>query len=153
MEIALPPEIMEAIANRYGFRPARDAAMSTSVGRIGPLLRERLITQAEEGIEAIGITLLYQTTWIQSWFNWGQLHLEKREVRLREFLQDTGIDLSITFFDGKGYGYFKAHGRVPTAGMLYTDGAANLIGVALLSLMLMLVFRRRPAVAPVAKAA
>ncbi len=102
MEIALPPEILEAVSQRYGFRPARDAAMSTSVGGIGPLLRERLIGQAEEGIDAIGVSLLYHTTWIQSWFDWGQLHLEKREVLsyLREFLKDTGRDLSITFFDG-----------------------------------------------------
>jgi starch phosphorylase len=101
MEIALPLEILDAIAKRYGFRPARDAAMSTSVGGIGPLLRERLMAQGDEGLEAIGVTLLYQTTWIQSWFNWGQLHLEKREVHLREFLKDTGLDLSITFFDGQ----------------------------------------------------
>src|SRR6266700_729449 len=102
MEIALPPEILEAVFKRYGFRPTRDAAMSTSVGGIGPLLRERLIGQAEEGVEAIGVSLLYETTWIQSWFDWGQLHLEKRDVAsyLREFLKDTGIDLSVTFFDG-----------------------------------------------------
>ncbi len=103
MEIALPPEILEAVFKRHGFRPTRDAAMSTSVGGIGPLLRERIISQAEEGIEALGVTLLYETTWIQSWYEWGQLHLEKREVLsyLRTFLKDTGIDLSITFFDGK----------------------------------------------------
>jgi starch phosphorylase len=102
MEIALSPEILETVFQRFGFRPTRDAAMSTSVGGIGPLLRERLIGQAEEGAEAIGVSLLYETTWIQSWFEWGQLHLEKREVLsyLREFLKDTGIDLTITFFDG-----------------------------------------------------
>src|SRR5882672_11255032 len=102
MEIALPPEILDAVFKRHGFRPTREAAMSTSVGGIGPLLRERLIGQAEEGIEAIGVSLLYQTTWIQSWFDWGQLHLEKREILpyLKEFLKDTGIDLPITFFDG-----------------------------------------------------
>ena len=103
MEIALPPEILEAVYKRHGFRPARDAAMSTSVGGIGPLLRERIISQAEAGIDAIGVTLLYETTWIQSWFEWGQLHLEKRDVLsyLRTFLKDTGIDLSITFFDSQ----------------------------------------------------
>ena len=103
MEIALPPDILEAVYKRHGFRPARDAAMSTSVGGIGPLLRERILVQAEEGIDAIGVTLLYESTWIQSWFDWGQLHLEKREVLsyLRTFFKDTGTDLSITFFDGK----------------------------------------------------
>jgi len=102
MEIALPPEVLEAIHQRYGFRPTRDAAMSTSVGGIGPLLRERIMAQADEGLDVIGATLLYQTTWIQSWFDWGQLHLEKRDVAptLRETLKDTGIDLSISMFDG-----------------------------------------------------
>jgi hypothetical protein len=103
MEIALPPDLLEALYKRYGFRPTRDAAMSTSVGGIGPLLRERIIAQAEEGIEVIGVSLLYQTTWIQSWFEWGQLHLEKREVLsyLREFLKETGAELPVTLFDGE----------------------------------------------------
>src|SRR5690348_4034161 len=94
MEIALPPEVLEQIFQRYGMRPTRDAAMSTSVGGIGPLLRERIIAQAEQGIDVIGATLLYQTTWIQSWFDWGQMHLEKREAApvLREVLKDTGIE-------------------------------------------------------------
>ncbi len=101
MEIALPPDLLDALFKRYGFRRTREVAMSTSVGGIGPLLRERIIAQADEGIEAVGVTLLYQTTWIQSWFDWGQLHLEKRDVGryLREFLKDTGIDLAITLFD------------------------------------------------------
>jgi len=102
MEIALAPELLEALFKRYGYRPTREAAMSTSVGGIGPLLRERIIQQAEEGVEVIGVTLLYQTTWIQSWFDWGQLHLEKRDAApyLRETLKDTGIDLHLTLFDG-----------------------------------------------------
>src|SRR5207248_9277432 len=97
MEIALPPEILDAIFQRFGLRPTRDAAMSTSVGGIGPLLRDRLMAQAESGLEAIGITLLYGATWIQSWFDWGQLHLEKRDVfsMMREFLNDTRIELEI----------------------------------------------------------
>ena len=102
MEIALPPAVLETIFRRFGFRPARDSAMSSSVGGIGPLLRERLMAQADHGVEVIGVTLLYQTTWIQCWFDWGQLHLEKREVRpyLHDVLTDSGIDLSITLFDG-----------------------------------------------------
>src|SRR5438128_182423 len=102
MEIALPPELLDAVWKRYGFRPARDAAMSTSVGGIGPLLRERIVMQAEKGLEVIGVTLLYETTWIQSWFDWGQLHLEKREVLpyLKEFLEDTGMVLSLPLYNG-----------------------------------------------------
>jgi len=116
MEIALPPELLEALFKRFGFRPTREAAMSTSVGGIGPLLRERLIAQADEGIEAIGVTLLYKSTWIQSWFDWGQLHLEKRDVApyLRECLKDTGIDLAITLFDetiAKAHVWEAAYGK------------------------------------------
>ncbi len=103
MEIALPPDLLESLYKRFGFRPTREVAMSTSVGGIGPLLRERIMAQAEEGIDVIGVTLLYQTTWIQSWFDWGQLHLEKRDVAtiLRPFLKDTGIQLPVVLFDGK----------------------------------------------------
>src|ERR1700712_1394268 len=75
MAIAFTPEVLEAVAKRYGFRAARDAAMSTSVGGIGPLLRERIVAQADLGIEVIGVSLLYEKTWVQSWFDWGQLHL------------------------------------------------------------------------------
>src|SRR5450631_3224333 len=97
MEIALPPEVLEAVWRRYGFRPAREVALSTSVGGIGPLLRERIVVQSEKGLQVIGVTLLYETTWLQSWFDWGQLHLEKREVLpyIKEFLHETGIQLSI----------------------------------------------------------
>lgn len=102
MEIAYPPSLLEAVRARYGFRPTREVAMSSSVGGIGPLLRERIIGQAEKGIEVIGVTLLYEMTWIQSWFEWGQLHLEKREVLpyLREFLKDTGLELKLPMYDG-----------------------------------------------------
>src|SRR5688572_25685904 len=93
MEIAFPPDFLESIRTRYGVRPTHNAAMSTSVGGIGPLLRDRLVAQGDHGIHAIGVSFLYETTWIQSWFEWGQLHLEKREVAhyLREVLKDSGI--------------------------------------------------------------
>jgi glycogen phosphorylase len=102
MEIAFTPEVLESIRQRFGFRPTREVAMSTSVGGIGPLLRERIVAQADHGVNVVGVTLLYETTWIQSWFDWGQLHLEKREVipYIKEFLQETSITLSIPMFDG-----------------------------------------------------
>lgn len=102
MEIALTPELIEAVRQRYGVRPARDVAMSTSVGGIGPLLRERILEQGDHGIDVVGVTLLYDNVWIQSWFDWGQLHLEKREAarHIREFLQDTGMMLSLPMYDG-----------------------------------------------------
>ncbi len=101
MEIAFPPDFLERIRKRHGARPTRDAAMSTSVGGIGPLLRDRIVAQAEEGLDVIGVTFLYENTWIQSWFDWGQLHLEKRQVAsyLRELLKDSGITLNVPMFD------------------------------------------------------
>ncbi len=102
MEIAFPPDFLERVWTGFGSRPARDIAMSTSVGGIGPLLRERLVAQPEKGVDVIGVTLLYENTWIQSWFDWGQLHLEKREVAstARQLLKDTGIKLSFPLYDG-----------------------------------------------------
>jgi hypothetical protein len=102
MEISFPPSFLETIRARYGLRPTRDAAMSTSVRGIGPLQRDRIVAQAEKGLQVIGVTFLYETTWIQSWFEWGQLHLEKRTVApyLREVLKDSGIKLHVPLFDG-----------------------------------------------------
>src|SRR5262245_48441066 len=93
MEIALPPAFLETVRARYGARATRDAAMSTSVGGIGPLLRDRIVEQVDKGLNTLGVTFLYETTWIQSWFEWGQMHLEKRLVApyLREVLKDSGI--------------------------------------------------------------
>lgn len=102
MEIAQTPEVLEQVRSRFGARAARDLAMSTSVGGIGPLLRERIVAQAERGAEVVGVSLLYDSVWIQSWFDWGQLHLEKREAAIyaRQQLQDTGMALPIPLFDG-----------------------------------------------------
>ncbi len=102
MEIAFTPELVEEVRRRFGVRTARDAAMSTSVGGIGPLLRERIVEQPHQGVEVMGVTLLYDSVWIQSWYDWGQLHLEKREaaVYMREILVDMGLSLPVTLFDG-----------------------------------------------------
>lgn len=77
MEIALTPEILKGIEDRMGLYAAIRSAMSTSVGGIGPLLRERIIAQAELGANVIGITLLYDKVWVQRWHFWGQFYLEK----------------------------------------------------------------------------
>src|SRR5258708_2504478 len=102
MEIAFPPAFLEAVRARYGVRATRDAAMSTSVGGIGPWLRDRIVAQADQGLRVIGVSFLYETTWIQSWFEWGQLHLEKRTVApyLRELLKDSGLKLHVPLYDG-----------------------------------------------------
>ena len=77
METALTPQILAGIEARMGLHAAIRAAMSTSVGGIGPLLRERIIAQADLGVNVIGVTLLYNKVWIQRWHSWGQFYLEK----------------------------------------------------------------------------
>jgi hypothetical protein len=49
MEMSLTPEILSAVEKRFGLEAAQAAGMSTSVGGIGPLLRERVIAQQNKG--------------------------------------------------------------------------------------------------------
>lgn len=102
MEMALPHPFLDDIARRFGPQKARDAAMSTSVGGIGPLLRERVMSQAEHDVDVIAVSLLYETVWAQAWQEWGQLNLQKRHVgaELRELLEPTELGFDLEFFDG-----------------------------------------------------
>ncbi|MCG3205855.1 MAG: hypothetical protein KCHDKBKB_02578 [Elusimicrobia bacterium] len=104
MELALPHTFLENLAKRFGPEKARECAMSTSVGGIGPLLRERIFAQAEAGLSVVGVSLLYNTVWAQAWHEWGQINLQKRNVgnALRASLQKrSDLEFSLTFFDGK----------------------------------------------------
>ncbi|MBV9079786.1 MAG: glycogen/starch/alpha-glucan phosphorylase, partial [Elusimicrobia bacterium] len=103
MEIALPHALLERVAARFGAEKAGECAMSTSVGGIGPLLRERIASQAEHGINVIGVTLLYETVWVQTWHEWGQITLQRRNVgnELREVMDKTDLGFTMPFFDGK----------------------------------------------------
>jgi glucan phosphorylase len=102
MEMALTDELLERIAKEAGPQAARHAAMSTSVGGIGPLLRERIIAQAELGLNVVGVSLLYETVWCQGWQAWNHLLLERRPIgdAVRRVLEPTPLTLSITLFDG-----------------------------------------------------
>lgn len=102
METALTREVLETVATRHGSHAARACAMSTSVGGIGPLLKERIIAQAETGVHVIGVSLLYESTWVQNWYSWGQMYLEKRKAGpyLRDCLQEAPFSLSFSLFDG-----------------------------------------------------
>ncbi len=102
MELALTTEILEAIDEKFGHEAAQAAAMSTSVGGIGPLLRERVIALAENGARVIGVSLLYNTVWNQGWHAWNHLTLDRRPAGrfLREVLDDAGLDLDLPLFDG-----------------------------------------------------
>ena len=101
MEIAYSREVLEAVAMKYGGDRARACAMSNSVGGIGPLLKERIPAQAELGMEVIGVSLLYDSVWIQGFYQWGQIYIEKRKTgkHLREVLEDTGIEFSLEMPD------------------------------------------------------
>jgi glucan phosphorylase len=102
MEIALPHEFLERVAARFGPDKARDCAMSTSVGGIGPLLRERIVAQAEAGIDVVGVTLMYDAVWVQTWHEWGQITLQKRDLgrQIREIMTKTDLGFPLTMFDG-----------------------------------------------------
>lgn len=103
MEISLTPPLLEAIHKKSGPEAAQATAMSTSVGGIGPLLRERVIALAEIGVNPVGVTLLYDSVWSQGWQDWNHLYLERRSTGkfLREALEDTGMILPLVFFDGE----------------------------------------------------
>ncbi len=102
MEMALTGEILAKIAESRGPAVAREAAMSTSVGGIGPLLRERVIAQAEQGLKVVSVSLLYETVWTQGLHGWNHLFLQRNDVgdAIREALEDTGLSFNLTFFDG-----------------------------------------------------
>lgn len=103
MEIALPPEILKGIEEKMGLYAAIRAAMSTSVGGIGPLLRERIIAQAELGADVTGITLLYDKVWVQRWHFWGQFYLEKGDsaVYVKPLLKKIDKQLKVVMPDGE----------------------------------------------------
>lgn len=102
MEIALTPEILNAVSDQVSFYAAIGAGMSTSVGGIGPLLRERIIAQADDGAEVIGVTLLYDKVWMQRWHSWGQFYLDRVKAGdyLRRVLKEHHDPLHIKLFDG-----------------------------------------------------
>lgn len=103
MEIALTPEILQGIEEKMGLYAAIRAAMSTSVGGIGPLLRERIIAQAELGLPVIGITLLYDKVWVQKWHFWGQFYLEKGDsaAYIRPLLKKLENHIMVKMPDGE----------------------------------------------------
>lgn len=103
MEIALPQSLLDQVAKKFGPQKARECAMSTSVGGIGPLLKDRILGQDEVGVPVTGITLLYENVWVQGWHEWGQLSLQKKSVskELKTFCKPVDIKFQIEGFDGQ----------------------------------------------------
>jgi len=100
MEMALMPDLLDKVAKLHGQRAAWEVGMSSSVGGIGPLLRERVISQAEQ-TEVIGVSLLYASVWAQGWHVWGQMYWHKKPVLnyWHSVLEKTDHNLSIKLFD------------------------------------------------------
>lgn len=103
MELGLPKPVLDKIAQKFGPAEAQECAMSTSVGGIGPLLRERIYAQAELGVQVVTVSLLYDSVWIQSWHEWGQINLAKKKTTdaLRKTLEPTTLDFELSLFDGQ----------------------------------------------------
>jgi glucan phosphorylase len=102
MEMALPKDLLDRIAAQFGPEKAKQCAMSTSVGGIGPLLRERVIEQGDAGVDVVGVSLMYESVWSQAWHEWGQINLQRFLVGpvLRKVLKATDYGFDLTFFDG-----------------------------------------------------
>ncbi|MFH1858105.1 MAG: glycogen/starch/alpha-glucan phosphorylase [Candidatus Omnitrophota bacterium] len=104
LQVLLERRLEEDASLSEGLRAEemRKAAMATSVGGIGPLLKERIIAQADLGAEVIGVSLLYDRVWYQRLQEDGGLILEKTQVtpHLRAVLEHAA-DLNITLYDGQ----------------------------------------------------
>jgi len=103
MEMALPKAVLDKINLTHGPQMAQACGMSTSVGGIGPLLRERIFAQGDLGIEVVGVCLLYETVWAQVWQEWGQIVLQKKFCggALRSVMTPTDLDFELPLFDGQ----------------------------------------------------
>ena len=102
MEMALTPDVLQKVYDRFGAEAAQAAGMSTSVGGIGPLLRERVIAQGDLGLNVVGVSLLYNTVWSQGWHDWNHLLIKRVAAGcyLRDVLEDTGLLLKLPLFEG-----------------------------------------------------
>lgn len=102
MEIAYHQDLLQKVSERFGAETARACGMSSSVGGIGPLLKERIPAQAELGPEVIGVSLLYDNVWVQGVHQWGQIYIQKINVgeKLRKILEDAKITFKLGMPDG-----------------------------------------------------
>ena len=104
-----PTEVSEMAKRQLVMGQLREAAMSGSVGGIGPLLRERIISQAALGANVTGVSMLYSHVWVQvkvpvkTIGGWTRYKLEQRKVEvgtlLRKVLQPAG-EMRLQMYDG-----------------------------------------------------
>lgn len=102
-EIALPPALFEQALEKFGPEETRAIAMTTSVGGIGPLLRDRLFGQAEAGLSVWAVSLLYEAVWTQTIDQNGHVKLMRKTLgdKVRSLLDETGITFSLPIFSGE----------------------------------------------------
>ncbi|OGR83139.1 MAG: hypothetical protein A2902_05695 [Elusimicrobia bacterium RIFCSPLOWO2_01_FULL_64_13] len=103
MEIAYSPDALRSISAKFGPDAVQACAMSNSVGGIGPLLRERIPALAKAGASIAGVSLLYENVWVQDFYLWGQIYIQKIKVgdMIRGVLSDPGISFDLEMPDGR----------------------------------------------------
>lgn len=123
MEIALTPEILKGIEDEMGLYAAVRSAMSTSVGGIGPLLRERIIAQKDLGTDVIGVTLLYDRVWLQRWHFWGQFFLEQGDAAcyIKPLLKEMDKEITVEMPDGNKINAKVWEARYKKAAVYFID--------------------------------
>lgn len=109
MELALAQSIERRVIQRLREQGRDDGeierirqavAMSTSVGGLGPLLKERITLQAELGARVSAVTLLYDAVWVQRGEGLQPTAPVAVGEILRRALEETGVVLPLTLFDG-----------------------------------------------------
>jgi len=102
-EMALPQSVFAQANKKFGPVITRAMAMATSVGGIGPLMRERIIAQTEQNINVIGVGLLYENVWMQRTNTLGNLFLERKQVGpyFRRLLKKTKWTFPLVLFTGE----------------------------------------------------
>ena len=100
-ELALTQERLASAAQKFGPLKARACAMATSVGGIGPLMKDRLMGQADQHLDVTGVSLLYESVWMQFLDGSGKILLRKQTVgsELRKILQPTSLDFDCPLFN------------------------------------------------------
>ncbi|MBN1587626.1 MAG: glycogen/starch/alpha-glucan phosphorylase, partial [Candidatus Omnitrophica bacterium] len=111
VEMALPDALLQRINEdiaEYGELTEDDwraIAMSTSVGGIGPLLRERTVAQGDfsDNTQVTTVSLLYENVYFQETLEDGSVELVKRPVadKLKKYLDHEDEDeFQLQMFDG-----------------------------------------------------
>jgi glucan phosphorylase/glycosidase len=104
MEMALPGELLDLLLERIEDEAEfLGAAMATTVGGIGPLLKERIRALADRGADTVGVSLLYNSVWVQVLQPGGEMKQVKIDVgrHLRAVMEDTGRVIDLEMNDGR----------------------------------------------------